>query len=129
VSSFYTRASEIALTSAYFIYYAATPRDGHFIDGANLIFHEAGHAIFIFFGQFIHVLMGSGFQVLLPLGIALYFFYTRQNLSGTICLMWVGQNLINVSVYAGDSIVMQLPLLGGEVPFMIGITSSARWAS
>ncbi len=31
--------------------------------------------------------------------------------------MWVGQNLINVSVYAGDAIVMQLPLLGGEGSF------------
>ena len=28
--------------------------------------------------------------------------------------MWVVQNLINVSVYAGDSIAMQLPLLGGD---------------
>ena len=28
--------------------------------------------------------------------------------------MWVGINLINVSVYAGDAIVMQLPLLGGD---------------
>ena len=58
--------------------------------------------------------MGSGFQVLLPLGIALYFFYTNQKLSGAVCLMWVGQNLINVSVYAGDAVAMQLPLLGGD---------------
>jgi hypothetical protein len=28
-------------------------------------------------------------------------------------LFWVGQNLINISVYARDSIAMQLPLLGG----------------
>jgi hypothetical protein len=102
------------LASAYFINYVVTAQDWHFIDTVNLIFHEAGHTIFSFFGQFIHVLMGSGFQVLLPLSIALYFFYTEQRLSGAICLMWVGQNLINVSIYAGDSIVMQLPLLGGD---------------
>ena len=58
--------------------------------------------------------MGSGFQVLLPLSIAGYFFYTRQRFAGAITLMWVGQNLINVSVYAGDALVMQLPLLGGD---------------
>ena len=102
------------LTSAYFVYYILTAQEWHFIDTVNLIFHEAGHTIFSFFGEFIHVLMGSGFQVLLPLSIAVYFFYTRQLFSGAVCLMWVGQNLINVSIYAGDSIVMQLPLLGGD---------------
>jgi hypothetical protein len=102
------------LASAYFIYYVVTAREWHFIDTVNLIFHEAGHTIFSFFGEFTHVLMGSGFQVLLPLSIALYFFYTGQRLSGAITLMWVGQNLINVSIYAGDSIAMQLPLLGGD---------------
>ena len=105
-----------ALASAYFLNYAATAQAWHFIDNVNLIFHEAGHTIFtqFIFGQFIHVLMGSGFQSLLPALIATYFFYTQQRLSGAICLMWVGQNLINVSIYAGDSIVMQLPLLGGD---------------
>lgn len=58
--------------------------------------------------------MGSGFQILLPLSIACYFFVTRQHFSGAVCLMWVGQNLLNVSVYAGDAIAMQLPLLGGD---------------
>lgn len=58
--------------------------------------------------------MGSGFQVLLPAAIAGYFFYTKQRLSGAVCLMWVGENLANVSVYAGDAIAMQLPLLGGD---------------
>jgi hypothetical protein len=68
----------------------------------------------MFFGEFIHILMGSGFQVALPLFISLYFFYHRQNISGALCLQWVGQNLLNVSIYAGDSIKMQLPLLGGD---------------
>ena len=102
------------LASAYSIHYAMTPEDWHFIDNADLIFHEAGHAIFSFFGDLIHIAMGSGFQILLPLSIALYFFCQRQELSGAICLMWTGINLINVSIYAGDAIAMQLPLLGGD---------------
>lgn len=112
----YSKARLIGATlaSIYFISYALTPRDWHFIDNANLIFHEAGHTIFIFFGEFIHVLMGSGFQVLLPLGIAAYFWYTEQRFAAAMCLMWVGQNLINVAVYAGDAFAMQLPLLGGD---------------
>lgn len=102
------------VASAYFLYCASLPRQMHFIDQANLIFHEAGHSIFMFFGQFIHILMGSGFQVLLPLLITAYFFYTGQRLSAAITLMWAGENLTSVSVYAGDAVAMQLPLLGGD---------------
>jgi hypothetical protein len=29
-------------------------------------------------------------------------------------LFWVGESLLNVSVYAADSVRMQLPLLGGD---------------
>jgi len=29
------------------------------LDGANLIFHEAGHVIFAFFGEFLQFLGGS----------------------------------------------------------------------
>ena len=37
-----------------------------------------------------------------------------KGFAGAITLMWVGANFINVSIYAGDSIKMQLPLLGGD---------------
>jgi len=84
------------------------------MDNVDVIFHEAGHSIFQFFGTFIRVAAGSGFQVLLPLGIALYFFKNNQKLSGSLVLMWVGQSLINVSIYAADAINMQLDLLGGD---------------
>lgn len=87
----------------------------HFIDYANLIFHEAGHVIFSFFGTFIHIAAGSGFQVLLPLFLASYFFYKEQNISGSIVLLWTGQSILNVSVYARDAINMNLDLLGGDV--------------
>jgi hypothetical protein len=104
----------ITLFCGYFIYCGFTPTEWHFIDNVNLIFHEAGHVIFFFFGEFIQVFMGSGFQVLLPLFISLYFFYNRQFLSGALVLAWVGQSIVNVSVYAGDAMLMNLPLLGGD---------------
>ncbi len=102
------------LACMYFWYCATTPDTWHFIDNVNLIFHEAGHTIFSFCGEFIHVLAGSAFQILLPLFISLFFFFTKQKASGALVLLWVGQNLINVSVYAADALVMQLPLLGGD---------------
>lgn len=104
----------ISVASFYSLYYASTATQWHFIDNVDLIFHEAGHTLFRVFGQFICVCMGSGFQILLPLSIAFYFFYQRQPISAAVCLMWTGMNLINVSIYAGDAIMMQLPLLGGD---------------
>ncbi len=114
MNQLYMRIVGASLCAFYFLQCARTPTQWHFIDGVNLIFHEAGHTIFILFGQFISVCMGSGLQVLLPFSVAMYFFYTAQSFAGAITLMWVGQSLINVSVYAGDARSTQLPLLGGD---------------
>ena len=102
------------LTSIYFLYYASTYTDWHFLDNVNLIIHEAGHIVFLFFGDFMHILGGSLFQVLFPFVFVLYFYRNKQYFSASLVLFWVGQNLLNVSVYASDAIVMQLPLLGGD---------------
>jgi len=110
----YIRISLAVIVCAYFWYYAKTYTDWHFIDYVNLIFHEAGHVIFSFFGMFIKIAAGSGFQIAIPLFISLYFFFHAQKISGAICLLWVGQNLLNVSIYAGDAMKMQLDLLGGD---------------
>jgi hypothetical protein len=80
----------------------------------NLIFHEAGHTIFLFFGEFVKVAAGSGFQVLVPLLISIYFLWNGQKASSGIALMWAGQSILNVSVYARDAEAMMLPLLGGD---------------
>lgn len=98
----------------YFLSCAVSPLSWHFIDSVNLVFHEAGHWIFWPFGEFMGFLGGSLNQVLIPLLIAGYFFYQQQKLSACAVLMWAGQSLINVSVYAGDAFKMQLPLLGGD---------------
>ncbi len=103
----------LMLISAYFFNYISTYKEWHFIDNVNVIFYEAGHTLFFFFGNFMNVFMGSGFQVLLPLLISIYFFLTYQRISGSVVLMWVGQNIINVSLYASDAVARQLPLLGG----------------
>lgn len=109
-----TRIVSVALACLYFLNCLNTYTEWHFIDNVNLIFHEAGHTIFFFLGEYFQILMGSGFQILLPLSIAIYFFLHNQKVSGSICLLWVGQNLLNVSIYAGDAIKMQLDLLGGD---------------
>ncbi len=104
--------------SIYFIRYACYAQDidnWNIVDSVDLIFHEAGHTIFMFFGEFLYLLGGSLFQIAFPLVFACYFLIWRRELfSASIILFWVGQNIINVSVYMGDSIKQQLPLLGGD---------------
>jgi hypothetical protein len=86
----------------------------HLIDGANLAIHEGGHILFSPFGQFIYILGGSFLQVLAPCIFAYYFFTRQDFFSGSVMMLWLGESIINVSVYMGDAIDMNLPLVGGE---------------
>ncbi len=82
-----------------------------FIHGVDLIFHEAGHVIFGFFGEFVAVLGGSLNQVLIPAIATTAFLRTRQWASAAIALFWTGQSLTDVGVYAADGRARALPLL------------------
>lgn len=89
---------------------------GHYllIDNADLVIHEAGHFFFSFFGKYIYTLGGSLMQILLP-GVILWYFlsnYYRPGMQFT--LLWMGQNCINISVYAADARSQSIPLLGGN---------------
>jgi hypothetical protein len=103
------------LATAYFLFYAHTQYDWHFIDNVNLIIHEAGHFVFSPFGEFMHILGGSLFQVVFPLVYVGYFFFRREYFAASLLLFWVGQNIVNVSVYASDAVAMALPLLGDDI--------------
>ena len=82
-----------------------------FIHGIDLVFHEAGHVIFGFFGQFIAVLGGSLTQVLIPVIATIAFLKTRQWASAAVTLFWTGQSLTDVAIYAADGRARALPLL------------------
>jgi hypothetical protein len=88
-----------------------------FLDRVDLIVHEAGHLFFSWFGEFVQVMGGTIGQLLVPLGIAGYFFFRKEQFSFSIVLFWIGQNLFNISVYIKDAQAMALPLVsvgGGE---------------
>ena len=84
------------------------------IDNADLVIHEAGHFFFMFFGKFIYTLGGTLMQIILPSIIAWYFFRNYYKTGVQFSLLWLGQNLINISVYAADAKAKSLPLLGGD---------------
>jgi hypothetical protein len=103
-----------AIASLYFLWCAYDPYQWHLIDGVNLVIHEAGHLIFRPFGEFMMIAGGSLFQVIMPGVFVGYFWYHRKFYSAALVLFWAGESILNVSVYAGDSVALQLPLLGGQ---------------
>ncbi len=103
-----------AVAAAYFLWAAAHPDSWRLIDGVNLVIHEAGHLVFRPFGEFIAIAGGSLFQVIVPTVFAGYFYFNHKPYSCALVLFWAGESLLNVSVYAADSVAMQLPLLGGD---------------
>ncbi len=98
-------------------YLEGSDRVMHFIHGANLIFHEAGHIFFAILGQFMGVLGGSLFQILLPACLVVYFWRTRQRFAAAVTACWTGQNFWDVSIYVKDAQSLVLPLLGGDNGF------------
>ncbi|MES2622879.1 MAG: hypothetical protein V4576_00550 [Patescibacteria group bacterium] len=88
----------------------------HFINSLDLIIHEAGHALVptSILGEVMTALGGSAFEILVPLVFAGYFLRRRDMFSASILAMWAAENIAYVSVYIGDSLKMNLNLLGGE---------------
>lgn len=84
-----------------------------FIDYFNLLVHEGGHGIFSFLGKFVHALGGTLMQIILPIIFVYYFASNKKRVGVQISVIWLGQNLMNISVYAADARARQLPLLGG----------------
>jgi hypothetical protein len=89
-----------------------------FIHGVHLVFHEAGHLIFMPFGEFMAVFGGSLNQVLIPAICVVTFYRQGRYASGAFTLFWVGQAIADVAIYAADGKDRILPLLGDSDPSM-----------
>lgn len=87
----------------------------HFIDGANLLIHEAGHMVFTPLGQTLHMLGGTFWQLAAPLAAAAYFFWQRNRYAAAAMVLWFGESLMYTAVYLGDAMAMKLPLVGGGI--------------
>lgn len=86
-----------------------------FMHNILLPIHEAGHVLFMPFGEFLTIAGGSLFQVLLPLAIGLAFLRkNRDPFGAAVCLWWAGISLIDLAPYIYDALHPQLMLLGGH---------------
>lgn len=102
-----------AVLSAYFLWIAYDPMQGSFLDNVDLPIHEFGHLLFRILGEFMGIAGGSLFQVIFPAVFVGYFIWQKSYYSAAIVLLWVGQSILNVWVYASDAVVMQLVLTSG----------------
>ena len=96
-------------------YFHDVPRPYGMLDLGILPFHEAGHFVFGILGEFMGALGGTLVQVGMPLGFALYFGLGRKEpFAAFVCLFWMSQTLVNVSIYMVDAKLMMLPLFSGS---------------
>jgi hypothetical protein len=88
---------------------------GHsFMHRINLVFHEAGHVIFMPFGHFLMVLGGTLGQLLMPLIVGGSLLWKNRDAFGaSLALWWFGQSLMDCAPYINDARDLQLMLLGG----------------
>ena len=113
VSPNYPKLIPAIIFSVYFLWIAFDPMQGSFLDNVDLPIHETGHLLFRPFGEFMMVAGGSLFQVIVPAVFAVYFLWQQSFYSAAIVMLWVGQSILNVWVYASDAVVMQLVLTSG----------------
>lgn len=96
------------------LFLAARPQPWIFLDWLNLAFHEAGHIFLLPFGETLHFLGGTLFQLAIPAGVGAHFLLRKESPFGAaLCGWWLGENFLGISVYMADARDLALPLVGG----------------
>jgi len=118
--TFYGRCMVFALLAFWsWFLFACDYRNGEigssFMHNILLPIHEAGHVLFMPFGNFMNILGGSLFQLLLPIGIGIAFLWiNKDNFGAAIGMWWAGVSLLDLAPYIYDARHPQLILLGGH---------------
>ena len=111
------RAAALALL-AYWTWRMAGPIGAYslvLVDLVNLVFHEAGHVLFLPLGSFLTSLGGSLTQFLIPLVcMATFLVKNRDRYAAAVALWWAGENVVDMAPYIADARALQLVLLGGH---------------
>lgn len=116
---FYGRCALYAAFLVWGLYFISLDLRGNeigdsFMHQVNLVFHEAGHVLFMPFGHFMMVLGGTLGQLLMPVivGVVLVL-KNRDPFGGSIALWWFAQSVMDTAPYINDARDLQLMLLGG----------------
>jgi hypothetical protein len=80
--------------------------------GITLGFHEMGHLVSAWMGQFLCALMGSVFQVAVPIVVIVIFYRQPDYFGMTVGGFWLSYSLFELAAYVGDARSQDLPLVG-----------------
>lgn len=80
--------------------------------GITLGFHEMGHLLFAWAPQFIGVLMGSVFQIAVPVAVIVVFLRQPDYFGMSVGGFWLSYAMFELSAYVGDARSRDLPLVG-----------------
>jgi hypothetical protein len=83
------------------------------LDGANLLFHEAGHIAFGLLGRTTGLYGGTLGQFVFPVVVIIGFWRERAPVSFAAGWVWFFENFFNVARYVADARDQVLPLVGG----------------
>jgi len=104
----------------------------------NLGIHELGHFVFAPLGMFLSVAGGSLLQCAAPVAAAVMFARQKDFFAITVACQWLGMNLFDVALYAGDARTQALPLVspgggGGHIihdwNYLLDATGLLLWDS
>ena len=109
------KAGFIAIIAIYGVICAASPGTYRFLDRVDLVFHEAGHVVFLPFGATLHMLGGTIGQLFFPAACAFHFYRDDRPFEAWICGLWLAESTMYMAEYLGDARAMVLPLVGGDV--------------
>ncbi len=118
-TAFYGRCALYAMFFVWGLYFVSLDLRSNeigesFMHRVNLVFHEAGHVIFMPFGHFMMVLGGTLGQLLMPaIAGAVLLLKNRDAFGASVGLWWLGQSVMDVAPYINDARDLNLMLLGG----------------
>jgi hypothetical protein len=101
------------LAFAFWVWRHMQSPDG-LMHGSLLIFHEAGHVLFMPFGEFMMVLGGSLFQLIVPAFFVGYFARRHDWYATCFAALYLAASLVDVAVYIADARAGELPLITGD---------------
>ena len=86
----------------------------------NIAVHEIGHVLFRPLGELTMLIMGSGFEVLFPFVVGIYFLVKKDLVATSVCFGWAASALASAATYIADADDGRLALLGATGPDSAG---------
>jgi hypothetical protein len=98
-----------------FVLYAWQDNGGFlFPDFVNLMIHEAGHVVFSWGGETLHILGGTLGELIVPFACAVTFFMHRQIYGFAFSVFWCFENFLYIGTYMSDARTSVLSLINSD---------------